>query len=123
MNLGAAVASDPLEVVGRPFGGGEGSQGFEDLGATLAKGEKADAPRGELAKELVGGDLGVEDQQAGIGARHPGPVVGKGDDLPCLVGFGDVRVGTDHLGRGVVLGEEGQHGSGALGAGGHVVLF
>ena len=51
------------------------------------------------------------------------PVVGEGDDLAGLFGLGDVGVGVDHLGGGVVLGEEGQHGAGALGAAGHVVLF
>ena len=37
--------------------------------------------------------------------------------------FGDVGVGVHHVSGGVVLGEEGQHGAGALGAAGHVVLF
>ena len=42
--------------------------------------------------------------------------------LACSV-FGEIGVGVDHLGRGVVLGEEGEHGPGALAAGRHVVLF
>ena len=51
------------------------------------------------------------------------PVVGEGDDLAGLFGLGDLGVGVDHLGAGVVLGEEGEHRAGALGAFGHVVLF
>ena len=51
------------------------------------------------------------------------PVVGEGDDLAGLFGFGDLGVGVDHLGAGVVLGEEGEHRAGALGAFGYVVLF
>ena len=50
-------------------------------------------------------------QQAGIGAGDgdAGPVVGQGDDLLGLFDFGDAGVGVDHLGGGVVLGEEGEH--------------
>ena len=51
------------------------------------------------------------------------PVVGEGDDLAGLFGLGDLGVGVDHLGAGVVLGEEGEHRAGALGAFGHVVLL
>ena len=51
------------------------------------------------------------------------PVVSEGDDLGGLPGFGDVGVGVDHVAGGVVLGEEGEHGTGALGAPGDVMLF
>ena len=80
-------------------------------------------PGGEFVEHRVGGELGVEHQQPGVGPGDPGPVVGEGDDLTGLFGFGQIGVGVDHLGRGVVLGEEGEHGPGALAAGGHVVLF
>jgi hypothetical protein len=40
----------------------------------------------------------------------------EGDDFAGLFGFGDVGVGVDHLGGGVVLGEEGEHRAGPLGA-------
>ena len=51
------------------------------------------------------------------------PVVGEGDDLPGLFGVGQIGVGVDHLGGGVVLGEERQHGARALRAARHVVLL
>ena len=51
------------------------------------------------------------------------PVVGEGEDLTGLLGLGDLGVGVDHLGAGVVLGEEGEHGAGALGAARHVVFL
>src|SRR5262245_4272315 len=41
---------------------------------------------GELLQDLVGGQLGVEDQQPGIGAGGGLPVVGEGDDLGGLFG-------------------------------------
>jgi DDE superfamily endonuclease len=50
-------------------------------------------------------------------------VVGEGDDLPVLAGPGQVGVRVEQCVGGCVLGEEGQHASGALGAAGHVVLF
>jgi hypothetical protein len=43
--------------------------------------------------------------------------------ISVLVGLGEAGVGVDHLGAGVVLGEEGEHGAGALGAARHVVLL
>ncbi len=51
------------------------------------------------------------------------PVVGEGDDLAGLLGLGEFGVGVDHLGAGVVLGEEGEHGAGALRAARHVVFL
>ena len=51
------------------------------------------------------------------------PVVGEGEDLAGLLGLGDFGVGVDHFGAGVVLGEEGQHRPGALGAARHVVFL
>src|SRR5260221_9110986 len=89
----------------------------------MAQGEPADASGGELVEDLVGGQLGVEDQQPGVGAGGGLPVAGEGDDLGCLLGLGEVGVGVDHLAAGVVLGEERQHGLGALGAAGGVGVF
>ena len=51
------------------------------------------------------------------------PVVAERDDLAVLGGLGDVGVGVDEVVGAAVLGEEGQHRAGALGPGGHVVLF
>ena len=53
----------------------------------------------------------------GVGAGGAVPVVGEGDDLAGLFGLGDVGVGVDHLGGGVVLGEEGEHRRGCAGSG------
>ena len=103
--------------------GGQGGEAGEFGLAALAQGEPADAAAGQLAEDLVGGQLGVEDQQAGIAAGGLLPVVREGDDLGGLLGLGDVGVGVHHVRGGVVLGEEGQHGAGALGAAGDVVLF
>ena len=66
--------------------------------------------------------MGVEDEQPGVFAGGVAPVVGEGEDLAGLLGLGDLGVGVDHLGAGVVLGEEGEHGAGALGAARHVVF-
>ena len=51
------------------------------------------------------------------------PVVGEGDDLAGLLGLGQVGVGVHHFGGGVILGEEGEHGAGALGAAWDVVFL
>jgi hypothetical protein len=51
------------------------------------------------------------------------PVVGERDDLAGLLGLGQVGVGVHHFGGSVVLGEEGEHGAGALGAARDVVLL
>ena len=67
--------------------------------------------------------MGVEDEQPGVFAGGVLPVVGEGDDLAGLLGLGDLGVGVDHLGAGVVLGEEGEHGAGALGAARYVVFL
>ena len=71
----------------------------------------------------MGGDLLVHDQHGRVGAGDVLPVVGERDDFAVLGGLGDVGVGVDQVVGAAVLGEEGQHGAGALGAGGHVVLF
>ena len=67
--------------------------------------------------------LGVEDEQGRVVAGDLVPVVGEGDDLAVLAGFGQVGVGVDQGAGGGVFGEEGEHRAGALGAAGHVVLF
>ena len=59
----------------------------------------------------------------GVAAGGVVPVVSEGDDLGGLSGLGDVGVGVHHVVDGVVLGEEGEHGAGALGAAGDVVRF
>ena len=101
-----------------------GRRGGRTLGlAALAQGEPGDAAGGQFFQDLVGGELGVEDQQAGVGAGGVLPVVSEGDDLGSLLGFGDVGVGVHHVAGRMVLGEEREDGAGALGAAGHVVLF
>ena len=50
-------------------------------------------------------------------------MVAERDHLAGLAGFGHVGVGVDQVVGAAVLGEEGQHGAGALGAGGHVVFL
>ena len=50
-------------------------------------------------------------------------MVGEGEDFPGGFAFGHIGVGVDHFGGGVVLGEEGQHASGGLGAFGDVVVL
>jgi hypothetical protein len=51
------------------------------------------------------------------------PVVGESEDLSCGFAFGDVRVGVDHLTRSMILGIEGQHAPGRLGAFRDVVVL
>ena len=102
---------------------GKGCQAGEFGAAALAQGEPADAARGEFVEHLVGGQLGVEDEQPGVFAGGVAPVVGEGDDFAGLLGLGDFGVGVDHLGAGVVLGEEGEYGAGALRAARHVVFL
>ena len=89
----------------------------------LAQCQPTDPPRGEFVEHLVGGQLGVEDEQPGVFAGGVAPVVGEGDDFAGLLGLGDFGVGVDHLGAGVVLGEEGEHGAGAVRAVRHVVFL
>ena len=103
--------------------GGQRGEAGEFGAAALAQCQPTDAAGGEFVEHGVGGQLGVEHQQAGVFAGGGVPVVGEGDDLAGLFGLGDLGVGVDHLGAGVVLGEEGEHRAGALGAFGHVVLF
>jgi hypothetical protein len=76
---------------------GERGEASQLVLAALAQGEPVDPAAGELVEDLVGGELGVEDQQPWAGAGGLLPVVGEGDDLGCLLGLGDVGVGVDHL--------------------------
>ena len=50
-------------------------------------------------------------------------MVAERDDLAGLAGLGHVGVGVEQVVGAAVLGEEGQHRAGALGAGGHVVFL
>src|SRR5207244_2887199 len=88
-----------------------------------AQGEELDTAVVEFAEDGLGGDLLVEHEHGRVGAADLFPVVAEGDHLPVLGGFGDVGVGVDEVVGAAVLGEEGEHGAGALGAGGHVVAF
>ena len=123
VQVGVAVAAGALDGGVLPRAGGQRGEAGELGLAALAQGEPGDAAGGQLVEDLVGGELGVEDQQAGVVPGGRVPVVGEGDDLAGLLGLGDVGVGVDHLAGGVVAGEEGEHRAGPLGAGGHVVLF
>ena len=78
---------------------------------------------GEFGEDLVGGEFGVEHEQARVLAGDLLPVVGEGDHLACLFGFGQLGVGVDHFLRGVVVGEERQHRAGPLRAGRDVVVL
>ena len=71
----------------------------------------------------MSGDLLVHDQHLGIGAADLLPVIAEGDDLTGLGGLGDVGVAVDEVVGAGVLGEEGEYRAGALGPGGHVMLF
>ncbi len=96
---------------------------FHQRGRAHAQGEEGDAAVVEFAEHGVGGDLLVHDQHAGVVAGGGFPVVAERDHLAGLAGFGKVGVGVDEVVGAGVLGEEGQHGAGALGSGGHVVLL
>ena len=123
VQAGPPVAAGPGDDGGLPGAGGQGIEPGELGLAALAQGEPSDAAAGQLAEDLVGSQLGVEDQQARVAAGGVVPVISEGDDLGGLLGLGDVGVGVHHVRGGVILGEEGQHGAGALGASGDVVLF
>jgi len=56
----------------------------------------------------LGGDLAVEDQQFRVVAGHGVPVVGEGDDLVVLGGFGQIGVGVEQGVAVGVFGEERQ---------------
>jgi hypothetical protein len=88
-----------------------------------AQGEEGDAAVVEFAEHGMGGDLLIHDQHAEIVAGQGFPVVAERDHLARLAGFGNVGVGVDQVVGAGVLGEEGKHGAGSLGAGGHVVLL
>ena len=118
VQVGVAVAAGAVDGGAGPRAGGQRGEPGEFGLAALAQGEPGDVAAGQLAEDLVGGELGVEDQQAGVGAGGGLPVVGEGDDLGGLPGLGDVGAGVDHLAGGVVAGEEGEHRAGPLGAAG-----
>jgi hypothetical protein len=103
VQAGPPVAAGPGDDGARPRAGGQSGEAGELGLAALAEREPSDAAPGHLAEDLVGGQLGVEDQQAGIAAGGLLPVVREGDDLGGLLGLGDVGVGVDHIDGGVVL--------------------
>ncbi len=107
MQAGSPVAAGAGDGGGGPRRGGQRVQAAEFVFAALAQGEPVDAAAGEFFQDGVGGQLGVEDEQAGLGAGGRLPVVGESEDLAGLLGLGDVGVGVGHLGGGVVAGEEG----------------
>ena len=123
VDLGLAVAAGALDPHGFPLWVGQRGELCDQFRAAFAQGQPADPALGQLGEHLVGGQLGVEHQQAGILAGDVLPVVGERDDLAGLLGLGQVGVGVHHLGGGVVLGEERQHRAGALRAARHVVLL
>jgi hypothetical protein len=71
----------------------------------------------------MGGDLLVHDQHGRVLPAGGAPVVAEREDFAGLGGLGDVGVGVDQVVRAGVLGEERQHGPGALRTGWHVVFF
>jgi hypothetical protein len=71
----------------------------------------------------MGGDLLVHDQHGRVVAGGRFPVLAERDDLAVLAGFGHIGVGVDEVVGAAVLGEEGEHGAGALGSGGYVVFL
>jgi len=97
VQAGPPVAAGAGDGEGLPRRGGQRGQSLKLGLAALAQGEPADAAAGELVKDLVAGQLGVEDQQPGVAAGGQLPVVGEGDDLGCLLGLGDVGVGVDQV--------------------------
>ena len=66
-------------------------------------GKPGDAAAAEFFQGIVDGELGVERRAGRVLPGGVAPVVGEGDDLAGLLGLGDVGVGIDHLGRGVVV--------------------
>ena len=92
-------------------------------GGAHPQGEELDPAGVEFGEHGLGGDLLVHDQQVRVVAADWFPVVAESDDLAVLGGLGQVGVGVDQVVGAAVLGEEGQHGAGALRAGGHVVLL
>ena len=98
-------------------------QGGGELRGAGTQGEEPDAAIIQFGQLLLGGDLGVEDQQPRVAARNLLPVVGEGEHLVGLAGLGQVGVGVEQGVAVGVLGEERQDAAGALGTARHVVLF
>ena len=92
VDLWFAVAAAALDADFCPLCVGERLEIGDQLGAALAQGQPADPACGELVKDLVGGEFGVEHEQAGIGAADVLPVVGERDHFACLFGLGQLGV-------------------------------
>ena len=54
------------------------------------QGDERDAAVGQFAQLRLGGHLGVEDQQCRVGSGDGAPVVGEGEYLVVLGGFGQI---------------------------------
>jgi hypothetical protein len=102
---------------------GRAARAWVTPGWRARRGDEPDAAVVELGEDGLGGELGVGDQQRRVMPGHLMPVVGEGDDLPALAGLGQVSVGIQQGVGASVLGEEGEHRAGALGAARHVVLL
>src|SRR6266540_6941177 len=79
VQVGVAVAAGAVQAGWFPRRGRQGGQPGEFFVAALAQGEPADPAAGEFLQHGVGGQLGVEHQQAGVCSSGLLPVVGKGD--------------------------------------------
>jgi hypothetical protein len=121
VDLGVAVGAGAVQGDASPRRGVKGGEGGHELGAAGAQGEEADAGAVQLAEPGAGGDLGVEHQQLGQLAGGRLPVAHERHDLAGLACLGEVGVGVDEIASHPVVGEEGEHRLGALGAAGHVV--
>ena len=92
VDLGFAVAAAAVDANFRPLCVGERFEIGDQFRAALTQCQPADAARGELVKDLVGGEFGVEHEQARVGAGDLLPVVGERDHFACLFGFGQLGV-------------------------------
>src|SRR5262249_47656140 len=123
VHSGAAVRAGPVQGDGGELGGGQGGDLADQGRGTHSQGEGIEPTGVQVAQHGVGGGLLVHDEHVRVGAGGLFPVVAERENFPGLGGVGDIGVGVDEVVSAGVLCEEGDHGAGALGAGGHVVLF
>ena len=112
---GAGLAAGAGHGHRGPGLGGQRLQGGGELGGAGAQGDEPDPALGQGGELVLGGDLGVHDEQVRVVAGDGVPVVGEGHHFSCLGGLGEVGVGVEQGVAVGVLGEEGQHAAGALG--------